>query len=50
MKADVWGIPGAGGVVEGTARVIFDLANVGEVLPGEILVTPVTDVAWTAGR
>jgi rifampicin phosphotransferase len=41
------GIPGCPGRVTGTARVILDPSDPGALGPGEILVAPVTDPAWT---
>jgi rifampicin phosphotransferase len=40
-------IPGAPGVVEGSARVVSTVEEADSLLPGEILVTPVTNVGWT---
>jgi pyruvate,water dikinase len=47
LKADFVGVPGAPGVAEGPARVIFSDTQLGEVRPGEILVCPTTSVSWT---
>jgi pyruvate,water dikinase len=47
LKADLIGVVGSSGVAEGPARIIFSPAQFGEVRPGEILVAPVTDSAWT---
>lgn len=41
------GFPGAPGVVEGVARVIFGYEGFQEVLPDEVLVAPFTTPAWT---
>jgi pyruvate,water dikinase len=41
------GIPVSPGKVTGRARVITDPRRHAEILPGEILVAPVTDAAWT---
>ncbi len=41
------GLPGSSGVVEGRARVLTSIAEVGELEPGEILVVRTTDVGWT---
>jgi pyruvate,water dikinase len=41
------GIGTSGGTVEGTARVIKELKEIGRVLPDEILVTNSTDPGWT---
>ena len=44
------GIRGVGaspGIVEGTARVIDGLADIGRLQPGDILVTTFTDTGWT---
>jgi pyruvate,water dikinase len=41
------GFPGAAGVVEGRARVIFSPQEGEQLQPGEILVTTVTNIGWT---
>lgn len=41
------GIGACQGTATGTARVIFDPADGGELEPGDILVTPFTDPMWT---
>ncbi|HXD58537.1 MAG TPA: PEP-utilizing enzyme [Thermoleophilaceae bacterium] len=41
------GFAGSGGVVEGTARVILDVRDIGKLEKGEILVAPVTSPSWT---
>jgi phosphohistidine swiveling domain-containing protein len=41
------GRPASRGVVEGTARVAHTLIEAAELQPGEILVTPITDIGWT---
>ncbi|MET8157574.1 PEP/pyruvate-binding domain-containing protein [Sphaerisporangium sp. NPDC005289] len=43
----VTGFPGAAGVVEGRARVIASVEEGEALMPGEILVTTVTNVGWT---
>lgn len=43
----VTGFPGAVGVVEGIARVVASAEEGAALLPGEILVTTVTNVGWT---
>lgn len=45
--SDLKGQPASPGVVEGIARVIMDPATDNEIRPGEILVAPYTDPAWT---
>lgn len=47
LKADVLGVGGAPGIAEGPARVVFTDEEVGDVLPGEILVCPTTTIGWT---
>lgn len=47
LKADLIGVSGSPGVVEGVARVIMSPAQMGEVQEGEILVAPITDSTWT---
>lgn len=41
------GRPASTGVVEGIARVAHTLAEAAQLQPGEILVTPITDIGWT---
>ena len=41
------GIPGCPGVARGRARVILDPSDPGALEPGDILVAPLTDPAWT---
>jgi pyruvate,water dikinase len=41
------GRPASRGVVEGIARVAHTLAEAAHLQPGEILVTPITDIGWT---
>jgi pyruvate,water dikinase len=41
------GFAGSPGVVEGTARVIRDVRDIGDLEEGEILVAPVTSPSWT---
>ncbi len=43
----VAGIPGAAGLVAGTARVVATVADAQRLEPGEILVTHVTNIGWT---
>lgn len=43
----ITGFPGAVGIVEGRARVIFTVEDGEQLQPGEILVTTVTNVGWT---
>ena len=45
--AAVRGFPGSAGVVTGTVRVLRDAADGGQLQPGEVLVTTVTNVGWT---
>jgi pyruvate,water dikinase len=47
LKADLYGVTAARGVVEGVARVIPSIDQIGELQPGEILVTATTGPAWT---
>jgi pyruvate,water dikinase len=46
MGATLVGGAGAPGVVEGPARVIMSVDEIGEVQPGEILVAPATSPQW----
>ncbi|MBI4493400.1 MAG: phosphoenolpyruvate synthase [Chloroflexi bacterium] len=41
------GTPGSPGVAEGPARLIRDASEFGKLLPGEVLVAPYTNPAWT---
>jgi len=41
------GQPGCAGIVRGTARIVVDPADPGDFGPGDILVAPFTDPAWT---
>ncbi len=41
------GVPGGPGTVVGTARVILDPSDPGALEPGDIMVAPLTDPAWT---
>ncbi|MDR3602316.1 MAG: PEP/pyruvate-binding domain-containing protein [Desulfosporosinus sp.] len=43
----ITGFPGAAGIVEGRARVIFTVEDGEQLQPGEILATTVTNVGWT---
>jgi pyruvate,water dikinase len=46
-NGDLTGFAGSPGVVEGTARVILDVRDIGKLEEGEILVAPVTSPSWT---
>ncbi|MFI7701885.1 PEP-utilizing enzyme [Nonomuraea sp. NPDC049480] len=41
------GIGGSGGIFTGRARVVTDPADCAALEPGEVLVAPITDAAWT---
>lgn len=41
------GVPGCPGSFEGRARVVLDPADPGDLEPGDVLVSPLTDPAWT---
>jgi len=47
LKADIYGVCGAPGQAEGPARVIMNYDDLKQVQPGEILVCPGTNPAWT---
>ena len=47
LPATIKGFPGAAGCVEGTVRRIDYIEDGGQVKPGEILVTTITNVGWT---
>ncbi len=44
----IHGVGGSNGVVEGTARVVTGLEEIGRLQPGDILVTRFTDTGWTS--
>lgn len=46
-EGTVTGFPGASGVVEGRVRVMARPDEGGELQPGEVLVTTVTNIGWT---
>lgn len=41
------GVPGSPGVVRGRARIVLDPADPPDLVPGDIMVAPLTDPAWT---
>ena len=41
------GVSGSPGVVEGRARIVLDPADPPDLVPGDIMVAPLTDPAWT---
>ena len=43
----IQGMPGCTGTVTGRARVILDAADPGRFEPGDVLIAPHTDPAWT---
>ena len=47
LKADLYGGASAPGVAEGIARVVMTENELGNLLPGEILVAPGTSAQWT---
>jgi phosphohistidine swiveling domain-containing protein len=47
LKADMFGLCGCAGEGEGTARVVFNYEDLKQVQPGDILVCPGTNPAWT---
>lgn len=47
LKADLYGISGSPGVVEGVARLVFNEKDLDYLQPGEILVAPATYPSWT---
>jgi len=47
LKADLFGVCGSAGVAEGQARVVTKYEQLKEVQPGEIVVCPGTNPAWT---
>jgi pyruvate,water dikinase len=48
LKADIWGLCGCAGETEGTARVCIVYEDLKNVQPGDILVCPGTNPAWTS--
>jgi phosphohistidine swiveling domain-containing protein len=47
LQADLYGLCGSPGVVEGVARVVRSYAELQEVQPGEIIVCPASNPSWT---
>jgi pyruvate,water dikinase len=47
VGATIEGISGCGGVARGRARIVLDPGDPGELGPGDVLVAPLTDPAWT---
>ena len=47
VGAEMVGLAGCAGVAEGRARVITDPSDPGDLGPGDVLVAPLTDPAWT---
>ena len=47
FSADIKGFAGAAGVVTGRVRVILSVDGAEELLPGEILCAPATNIGWT---
>jgi len=43
----IQGVPGCPGTFEGRARIVLDAAEPGDLEPGDVLVSPLTDPAWT---
>jgi pyruvate,water dikinase len=41
------GVPGSPGSTQGRARIVLDPSNPPDLLPGDIMVAPITDPAWT---
>ena len=48
-EREVRGYAASSGVVEGTARVLRDVNEIGQIRDGEILVCPVTAPSWAPG-
>ncbi len=46
-NGEMQGRPVSKGIVEGLARVAMNVTEAAELKPGEILIAPITDVAWT---
>ena len=47
VGAEMTGLAGCAGVAEGRARVVTDPSDPGDIGPGDVLVAPLTDPAWT---
>lgn len=47
VGAVLTGSPGCAGVARGHVRVVLDPDDAGDLMPGEVLVAPLTDPAWT---
>ena len=43
----IQGVPGCPGSARGTARVVLDPSDPGQLGPGDVLVAPITDPSWT---
>jgi pyruvate,water dikinase len=43
----IQGVPGCPGVAQAVARVVLDPSDPSQLLPGEVLVAPITDPSWT---
>ena len=41
------GIPGSAGVARGAARIVTDISQAVDLEPGDVLIAPFTDAAWT---
>ena len=41
------GVPGSPGITQGRARIVLDPSNPPDLQPGDIMVAPITDPAWT---
>jgi rifampicin phosphotransferase len=41
------GVPGSPGITQGRARIVLDPSNPPDLLPGDIMIAPITDPAWT---
>ncbi|MDG6923100.1 MAG: phosphoenolpyruvate-utilizing protein [Nitrososphaerota archaeon] len=48
VQADLYGTCGSPGLAEGTARIILDESQLGDIQPGDILVAPTTSPSWTS--
>lgn len=47
LGADIIGMPGATGIAEGPARLVFSGEDLAKVKVGDILVSPTTSISWT---
>ncbi len=47
LKADLFGVCGSPGSVEGTVKVVWTEAELSKIVKGDIMVAPTTSPSWT---